>query len=98
MMRGISGTVVMLNLLRFRAVADYSTALHLAPAHPISGAEAYDLYVQHTLPFLRRSGGEVVFYRDYLDGLAHRAAAIEDARLLPLVERQVTGVSTVSAR
>ena len=30
-MRGISGSVVMLNLLRFRDRADYSVAPHLAP-------------------------------------------------------------------
>lgn len=37
-MRGIAGPVVMLNLLRFRAVADYSATPELAPAAPISGA------------------------------------------------------------
>lgn len=47
MLRGIKGTVVMLNLLRFRAVADYSATPDLAPAQPISGADAYDLYVAH---------------------------------------------------
>lgn len=51
----------MLNLLRFRNVADYSANPELAPAEPISGAEAFDRYVRHTLPFLRDSGGEVTF-------------------------------------
>ena len=60
-MRGIKGEVVMLNLLRFRKVADYSAAPELAPETPISGAEAYDLYVAHTLPFLKASGGELMF-------------------------------------
>ena len=59
--RGIAGGIVMLNLLRFRAVADYSATPALAPRTPISGAEAYDRYVVHTLPHLSRSGGEVVF-------------------------------------
>ena len=59
--RGISGEVVMLNLLRFRAVADYSAHPELAPATPISGAEAFDRYIAHTLPFLRESGGELLF-------------------------------------
>jgi len=36
--RNIGGSVAMLNLLRFREVADYSSAPHLAPAAPISGA------------------------------------------------------------
>ena len=61
MMRGIEGPVVMLNLLRFREVADYSATPELAPAAPISGAEAYDRYVAHTLPFLEESGGEMMF-------------------------------------
>lgn len=59
--RGIEGSVVMLNLLRFRDVADYSANPELAPAARISGAEAFDRYIQHTLPFLRESGGDVEF-------------------------------------
>ncbi|MGH7225207.1 MAG: DUF1330 domain-containing protein [Gemmataceae bacterium] len=58
---GIEGCVVMLNLLRFRDVADYSTNPELAPAVPISGAVAFDRYIQHALPFLRESGGDVMF-------------------------------------
>src|SRR5215831_18970091 len=60
--RGISGSVVMLNLLRFRPMADYSATPALAPNSPISGEKAYRLYMEHTLPYLRASGGEVVFY------------------------------------
>ena len=59
--RGLSGPVVMLNLLKFRDVADYSADPQLAPAAPISGSQAFDRYVTHTLPFLRESGGEVLF-------------------------------------
>ena len=59
--RGIEGLVVMLNLLRFRNVADYSANPELAPALPISGAEAFDQYIRHTLPFLRESGGDLIF-------------------------------------
>ena len=59
--RGIEGGLVMLNLLRFREVADYSANPELAPAAPISGAEAFDRYIRHTLPFLRESGGDVAF-------------------------------------
>lgn len=60
--RGIDGPVVMLNLLRFRAVADYSAHPELAPAEPISGVEAYQRYMDHTHPHLHASGGEVLFY------------------------------------
>lgn len=114
----------MLNLMRFRAIADYSSTPHLAPDSPITGESAYRLYMEQTLPYLRRSGGEVLFYGDggaflvgpsderwdaamlvrqssmgsflafasnqgYLVGLAHRTAALEDSRLLPLLERHV---------
>ena len=119
--RGIEGPVVMLNLLRFRAIADYTAHPELAPAAPISGAEAFDRYIAHTLPFLKASGGDLLFLgvggpyligpsdehwdraalvrqtsvqsfmafasdEAYLAGIGHRTAALEDSRLLPLVE------------
>ena len=117
----------MLNLLRFRAVADYSAFPNIAPADPISGIEAYDRYIKHTLPFLKESGGELVFYgeggpfligpneehwdramlvrqnsvedfiafadhQEYLKGMGHRTAALEDSRLLPLSEIAVVQI------
>jgi hypothetical protein len=120
-MRKIAGEVVMLNLLRFRDLADYSATPELAPPAPISGAEAYQRYIEHTLPFLRETGGDLVFlgqggafligpqaerwdvvmlvrqksaesflsfasHQGYLAGIGHRTAALEDSRLLPLVE------------
>jgi uncharacterized protein (DUF1330 family) len=122
--RNISGEVVMLNLLRFRDVADYSANPDLMPSTPISGAEAYQKYIDHTLPFLRKSGGDLVFLgkggkyligpqeeqwdlvmlvrqkslsdfmafssnQEYLAGIGHRTAALEDSRLLPLVESEM---------
>jgi uncharacterized protein (DUF1330 family) len=119
--RNIAGPVVMLNLLRFRESADYSDFPDLAPSGSISGRDAYDLYVAHTLPFLTAAGGAVQFLGnggryfigpleerwdvvmlvrypslqaflgmaengEYLAGLGHRAAALEDSRLLPVVE------------
>jgi hypothetical protein len=59
--RGIAGHIVMLNLMRFREVADYADNPELAPAAPISGAEAFERYIRHTLPYLRESGGDVTF-------------------------------------
>ncbi|WP_291059108.1 DUF1330 domain-containing protein [Hyphomonas sp.] len=47
----------MLNLIRLRTVAEYAADPDLAPPAPISGREAYDRYVAHTLPFLSESGG-----------------------------------------
>lgn len=127
LMRGIQGEVVMLNLLRLRQVADYAAHPELAPAQPISGAEAYDRYIAHTLPYLTESGGALLFLGEggpfligpererwdctmlvkqssvqafmafadhdaYLAGLGHRTAAVEDSRLLPLVQYPLPNV------
>jgi uncharacterized protein (DUF1330 family) len=121
--RQIPGAVIMLNLLRFREVADYSANPELATPEPISGREAYQKYIDHTLPFLKDSGGEIMLLgeggqyligpqeerwdlamlirqnslqdfmafasnQEYAAGLAHRTAALEDSRLLPIVEFQ----------
>ena len=58
--RGIEGSVIMLNMLRFREVADYTANPDLAPTTPISGAQAFNRYIQHTLPLLRESGGDLM--------------------------------------
>jgi hypothetical protein len=55
------GNVVMLNLLRFREKADYSATPQLAPDSEIRGAAAFQRYINHTLPYLREAGGEIVF-------------------------------------
>ncbi|HKK44706.1 MAG TPA: hypothetical protein VJ964_04255 [Balneolaceae bacterium] len=125
--RNIQGEIVMLNLLRFKETADYSANPDLKPLTPISGAEAFQKYIDHTLPLLRKSGGGLEFLgkggkyligpqnerwdvvmlvrqasvesfmafssdKEYLAGLRHRTAALEDSRLLPLVESEtVTG-------
>jgi hypothetical protein len=62
--RAIVGEVVMLNLLRLREMADYSASPELTPTAPITGAEAFRKYIDHTLPFLAQSGGELVFLGD----------------------------------
>ncbi len=58
--RNLIGEIVMLNLLRFREIADYSANPELAPENEISGSAAYQKYIEHTLPLLRESGGEIV--------------------------------------
>jgi len=94
---------------------------NLAPPVPIAGEEAYRLYVEHTRPYLERSGGKLLFFgrggkflirpaderwdaamlvqqesaaaflafasnQEYMAGIGHRIAALEDSRLLPLIE------------
>jgi len=50
----------MLNMLRLREVADYSGSPDLAPETQITGREAFQKYIDHTLPFLKESGGELL--------------------------------------
>lgn len=59
--KNISGEVVMLNLLRLRDQADYSASPDLAPENPITGREAFQKYIDFTLPFLKQSGGKLLF-------------------------------------
>ena len=59
--RKLEGEVVMLNLLKFRDVADYSEHPQLAPDDIVSGARAYKKYMAHSGPILARRGGEVIF-------------------------------------
>lgn len=61
---GRAGPVLMLNLLRFREVADYSANPELDPGEPISGKAAYQRYINHTLPFLEATGGQIVLIGD----------------------------------
>jgi len=72
--RNLSGPIVMLNLVRLREIADYSASPELAPDQRVSGRTAFDSYVEHTLPFLRESGGELLYLGSggpYLVGPAH---------------------------
>ena len=57
--RNISGEIVMLNLIRLKDIADYSANPDLAPDSQVSGREAFQKYIDHTLPFLKASGGEL---------------------------------------
>ena len=56
------GKVVMLNLLKFRAIADYSDFEELNPSQEISGEEAYQLYLDSTLPEFEKAGSRIIYY------------------------------------
>ena len=55
------GKVVMLNLLKFKATADYSGLDNIKPDRELSGKEAYQLYIDLTLPFLEEAGSQLLF-------------------------------------
>ncbi|EED31950.1 hypothetical secreted protein [gamma proteobacterium NOR5-3] len=42
-------------------MADYADFPDLAPQRAISGREAYQRYIDHTLPFSQDSGGDIEF-------------------------------------
>ncbi|MGR3810939.1 DUF1330 domain-containing protein [Jiulongibacter sp. NS-SX5] len=59
-LRGIKGPFLMLNLLKFNEEANYEGLPHLAPEKPITGKDAYDKYMEATLPFLKEAGSEII--------------------------------------
>ncbi|QDU35549.1 hypothetical protein KS4_36320 [Poriferisphaera corsica] len=59
--RGIEGELVMLNMLRFREVADYSQTPKLDPGKEIPGREAFELYIEQARPLVEACGGEILF-------------------------------------
>ena len=124
--RDLSSEIVMLNLLQFREIADYSASPELGGNHPLTGFEAFQRYIEHTSPFLKASGGEILFLgrgdrffigpqnekwdfmmlikqrslaefltfasnEEYLKGIGHRTAAVQDSRILPLVDFNIDG-------
>lgn len=56
------GTIVMLNLLKFKSKADYTDLDHIKPSQEISGEEAYQLYMKNTLPELEKAGSRIIYY------------------------------------
>lgn len=115
------GKIVMMNLLRFRDKADYANLESIKPAKSISGSEAYQRYMDKTLPLLKKAGSRIIFYgecnafligpntekwdamllvehastaefiafsqnKEYLAHAGHRTAALDDSRLLPILE------------
>ena len=56
------GKIVMLNMLKFKAQADYTHLGNIAPKQAISGKEAYQLYMDHVRPLLDKAGSRVLFY------------------------------------
>lgn len=58
----IEGPIVMLNLLRFNDIADFSTCPELKRDIQISGRACYKMYMKHTTSFLKKAGGELLYF------------------------------------
>ena len=85
--RNLEGPVVMLNLVRFRSIADYRDYPDLAPDLPVAGREAYDLYIAHMLPLLEATGGSL----DFVGAGGHCFIGPDDERWdLALLVRQAS--------
>ncbi len=120
------GRIIMLNLLRFKATADYSELQDLKPENEVSGKEAYTTYLKCIAPLLEKSGSKILFSgesnsfligpeneswdmvllvrhasvaaflefarsSEYLRYAGHRAAALADSRLLPIIADPAAG-------
>ena len=80
------GKITMLNLLKFKAKADYTDLDDIKPEVEITGEEAYRLYMEHTTPFLEEAGGKVLYFGKSSSFLIGPASIKWDAVLL--VEHQ----------
>ena len=76
------GKIVMLNLLKFKVNANYNAFPSLKPEQEISGKEAYERYMDGTLPELKKAGGKVLFYGTATDFLIGPESEKWDAALL----------------
>lgn len=52
----------MLNLLQYNEQADYTDLDSIKPEGQLTGVEAYQLYMKHTMPYLEEVSSEVLFY------------------------------------
>lgn len=65
------GKLVMLNLLKFKKIADYSRLKYFESKEQISGKEAYQLYITNVAPELEKVGSKILFSginKNYLIG------------------------------
>ncbi len=76
------GKIVLLNLLKFNTKANYTNLDSLKPEKELSGKEAYQLYMDHTLPELKKAGSRVLFYGDSKNFLIGPESESWDAVLL----------------
>ncbi|MGD1848638.1 MAG: DUF1330 domain-containing protein [Salibacteraceae bacterium] len=58
------GPIIMINLLRYRSVADYADYPELAPEQEVTGEAAYELYMKATQQHLEKAGSKVLYFGD----------------------------------
>ena len=63
------GKITMLNLIRFKNLADYSGHDEIKPEGAVSGKEAYGLYLKNIKPLLEKAGSKILFVGDSGDFL-----------------------------
>ncbi len=80
------GKVVMLNLLKFKAQADYTNLESIKPQKEITGEQAYKMYTKRTTEELNKKNGRILFYGECENFLIGPEAEKWDAVLL--VEHQ----------
>lgn len=56
------GRIVLLNLLKFKEIADYTSHGNIKPTVEITGEEAYRLYLESTIPELEKVGSRILYY------------------------------------
>ncbi|MDR7128374.1 uncharacterized protein (DUF1330 family) [Algoriphagus sp. 4150] len=76
------GKVVMLNLLKFRKIADYANLEKIRSIEVISGEEAYQLYMTGILPELEKAGSRIIYYGKCKNFLIGPDSEVWDAMLL----------------
>lgn len=59
--KNITGSIVNLNVIKLKAIADYSANPELASDAVQTGRDAFFRYIKETEPFLKASGGEILF-------------------------------------
>nr|WP_315032998.1 DUF1330 domain-containing protein [uncultured Chryseobacterium sp.] len=60
-LKNIQGSIINLNLIKLKEHADYSEHPDLKSSEVISGWDAYFTYIEKAVPFLKASGGEILF-------------------------------------
>ncbi|UKB84756.1 DUF1330 domain-containing protein [Chryseobacterium sp. MEBOG06] len=60
-LKNIQGPIINMNLIKLKKEADYSQYPDLQPSEKTSGWDAYFTYIRETEPFLKESGGEIIF-------------------------------------